>query len=56
VVVLQFYLGLSIPEIADTLGIPAGTVKSRLHYATVALRAALEADGRTAVANNGKTA
>lgn len=56
VVVLQFYLGLSIPEIAEMLGIPAGTVKSRLHYATVALRAALEADGRVPVASNGKTA
>src|SRR4051812_23988219 len=38
VVVLQFYVGLSVPEIAEALGIPAGTVKSRLHYATLALR------------------
>jgi DNA-directed RNA polymerase specialized sigma24 family protein len=28
------------------LGIPAGTAKSRLHYATSALRAALDADAR----------
>ena len=28
----------------DTLGIPVGTAKSRLHYATEALRRALEAD------------
>jgi RNA polymerase sigma-70 factor (ECF subfamily) len=55
VVVLHFYVGLPIPEIAETLGIPAGTVKSRLHYATAALRAALEADSRGA-ALNGRTA
>jgi DNA-directed RNA polymerase specialized sigma24 family protein len=30
-------------EIADTLGIPAGTARSRLHYATRALRTAVEA-------------
>jgi RNA polymerase sigma-70 factor, ECF subfamily len=46
--VLRHYLGLSLGEIADTLDIPLGTVKSRLHYATNALRAALEADARTA--------
>ena len=56
VIVLQFYLGLTVPEIAETLGIPGGTVKSRLHYATAALRAALDADARRPVAPNGKTA
>ncbi|MEO8571066.1 MAG: sigma factor-like helix-turn-helix DNA-binding protein [Chloroflexota bacterium] len=35
-------------EIAEELGVPLGTVKSRLHYATDALRAALDADARTA--------
>jgi len=56
VVVLHFYVGLPVPEIAETLGIPAGTVKSRLHYATETLRAALEADSRGTVATNGRTA
>jgi len=56
VVVLHFYVGLPVPEIADTLGIPTGTVKSRLHYATATLRAALEADARDAVAPTGRTA
>ena len=56
VVVLHFYIGLAVPEIAESLGIPSGTVKSRLHYATAALRAALEADSRGTVATNGKTA
>jgi RNA polymerase sigma-70 factor (ECF subfamily) len=47
VVVLHHYLGLTVPEIAKALGVPAGTAKSRLHYAAVTLRAALEADART---------
>ena len=56
VVVLHFYLGLPVPEIADTLGIPLGTAKSRLHYAIEALRAALEADARVPVARDGRIA
>ncbi|HYL40689.1 MAG TPA: sigma-70 family RNA polymerase sigma factor [Candidatus Binatus sp.] len=46
VFVFHHYLGLTLPEIADQLDLPIGTVKSRLHYATSALRAALEADLR----------
>ena len=49
--VLRHYLGLEPAEIADTLGIPAGTVRSRLHYAHRAMRAALEADERSAAAS-----
>jgi RNA polymerase sigma factor (sigma-70 family) len=57
VVVLHHYLGLTVPEVADTLGIPLGTAKSRLHYATETLRAALEADARGPVAaTNGRPA
>ena len=44
VFVLHHHLGLALTEIADTLGVPAGTARSRLHYATRALRAAIEAD------------
>lgn len=47
ILVLQHYVGLPLAEIADVLGIPVGTAGSRLHYATRALRAALEADART---------
>jgi len=47
VLVFHHYLELSLPEVADRLGIPIGTVKSRLHYAMTALRASLEADART---------
>lgn len=46
IVVLHHYLGMTTDEAARTIGIPAGTAKSRLHYATEALRAALEADAR----------
>jgi RNA polymerase sigma-70 factor (ECF subfamily) len=44
---LQYYLDLGLPEIADILGVPLGTVKSRSHAARQAMRAALEADART---------
>jgi RNA polymerase sigma-70 factor, ECF subfamily len=50
VFVLHHYVGLSLPEIADEIGVPLGTVKSRMHYATSALRAALDADARSVVA------
>jgi RNA polymerase sigma-70 factor (ECF subfamily) len=46
VLVLYHYLGLSAPEIADTLNLPGGTVKSRLHYAAQAMRAAVDAGSR----------
>lgn len=48
VLVLQHYLGLDHGSIADLLGIPVGTVKSRSHGARQALRGALEADARLA--------
>ena len=50
ILVLQHFAGLSLAEIADVLGIPVGTAGSRLHYATRALRAALEADSRSVAA------
>jgi RNA polymerase sigma-70 factor (ECF subfamily) len=46
VFVFHHYLGLTLIEVAAELGVPLGTVKSRLHYATNTLRAALEADLR----------
>jgi RNA polymerase sigma factor (sigma-70 family) len=52
-VVLRFYLDLSVPEVADALGVPVGTAKSRIHYAVESLRAALEADERATVAPSG---
>jgi RNA polymerase sigma-70 factor (ECF subfamily) len=47
ILVLQHVAGLSLAEIADLLGVPIGTAGSRLHYASRALRAAIEADGRS---------
>jgi RNA polymerase sigma-70 factor (ECF subfamily) len=46
VVVLHHYVGLPMPDVAAALGIPAGTEKSRYHYAMAALRAALDAQTR----------
>jgi RNA polymerase sigma-70 factor (ECF subfamily) len=43
VFVLHHYLGLPLVEVAELLGIPAGTARSRLHYATAGLRTALTA-------------
>jgi RNA polymerase sigma-70 factor (ECF subfamily) len=44
VFVLHHYLGLPLVEIAELLDIPAGTARSRLHYALAGLRDALVAD------------
>jgi RNA polymerase sigma-70 factor (ECF subfamily) len=41
VVVLHFFLGMSLPEAAATLGIPLGTAKSRLHRSLGLMRVAL---------------
>ena len=46
ILVLRHYAGFEPTEIADILGIPAGTARSRLHHAHRAMRAALEADAR----------
>ena len=52
VLVLQHYLDLTLPQIAGVLGVPIGTVRSRLHYARRAMRAALEADARAALSGS----
>ena len=45
--VLRHHLGWSVAEIAENLGVPTETIRSRLRYAASTLRAALEADART---------
>jgi RNA polymerase sigma-70 factor (ECF subfamily) len=50
VLVLYQYQGLSYPEIAVSLDIPLGTVKSRMHAALVLLRKILVHDGDEAAA------
>jgi RNA polymerase sigma-70 factor (ECF subfamily) len=47
VVVLHHLVGMPLQQVADTLDIRLGTVKSRLHRAMQELRAAIEADART---------
>lgn len=43
VVLLRFWQDRTVDDIADRVGIPAGTVKSRLHHALRSMRASLEA-------------
>ena len=49
VVVLHHYAGLPLADIAEILGVPYGTVGSRLHHATRALRAAIDAADRPVI-------
>ena len=49
VVVLHHYVDMPLDEVAEVLGVPIGTVRSRLFHAMRGLRAALEADARPAL-------
>ena len=49
VFVLHHYVGLPLVEIAELLEIPAGTARSRLHYALAGLRDALLAEAQPAL-------
>ena len=50
IIVLRFYLDLTLPEAAAALGIPLGTAKARLHRSLTAMRiAAGPEDGGTSV-------
>jgi RNA polymerase sigma-70 factor (ECF subfamily) len=44
VVVLHYFLGMPLPEVAATLGIPIGTAKSRHHRSLAEMRAVIAAD------------
>ena len=50
ILVLHHFEGYPPSEIAEILGIPPGTARSRLHHAHRAMRAALDADARLATA------
>jgi RNA polymerase sigma factor (sigma-70 family) len=56
VIVLHYYLGLTLDETGEALGVPPGTVRSRLHRATRALRAAIDADSRPMTSNERRLA
>ena len=53
VLVLHYYVDLPLAEAADVMGVPLGTMKSRLNRATSALRAALDAQDRASALTNG---
>jgi RNA polymerase sigma-70 factor (ECF subfamily) len=55
ILVLHHYLGLGLTEIGEVLDIPAGTARSRLHYAHRAMRALLEADARPNAVAGGRS-
>jgi RNA polymerase sigma-70 factor (ECF subfamily) len=44
IVVLHYFLGLPLTDVAVSLGIPVGTVKTRLHRALVDMRSEARAD------------
>ena len=41
VVVLHYFLGMPLPDVAAAVGIPLGTAKSRMHYALAAMKVAV---------------
>ena len=46
-VVLHYYLGMPLPDVAASLGIPLGTAKSRLHRSVEQLRTSVGLAGET---------
>ena len=50
VVVLHYFLGMPLPDVASSLGIPLGTAKSRLHRSIGVLRASVGAAEATDIA------
>src|SRR5215213_7663947 len=56
VFVLHHHVGLPLVAVAETLGIPDGTARSRLHYATRSLRAGFESAHAQAIQREGRLA
>jgi len=56
VVVLHFFLGMSLPEAASILGIPLGTAKSRLHRSLGLMRVAIADEVATPSLAKGQSA
>ena len=54
VVALRYFAGLTVPEVARTLGVREGTVKSRLHRALAILRQQLDESGLETPEPSGK--
>jgi RNA polymerase sigma factor (sigma-70 family) len=53
IVVLHYYLGMPLSDVAATLGVPIGTVKSRLHRALGEMRLAIDPEPSLAPATTG---
>ena len=51
--VLHFYQGLPLSETAEALGLPVGTVKTRLYRTTTQMRAILDAEARLSLTRGG---
>jgi RNA polymerase sigma factor (sigma-70 family) len=49
VIVLHYYLGMPLPDVAAALGIPLGTAKSRHHRSLALMRAAIDAEADAVV-------
>jgi RNA polymerase sigma-70 factor, ECF subfamily len=58
VVALHYLLGLPLREVADAIGIPLGTAKSRLHYSLETMRSGVirDADQPRSAARGGQVA
>ena len=56
IVVLHYYLGLPLTDVSAALGIPVGTVKSRLHRALGEMRIAIADDERMPTQMRGEPA
>ena len=56
VLVLHYHLDLPLAEAAEVMGMPLGTMKSRLNRATQALRAAVDAQERMSALPHGGNA
>ncbi|MBU7005891.1 RNA polymerase sigma factor [Phosphitispora fastidiosa] len=54
VIILHFYFGLKLQEVADSMGIPLGTCKSRLNYALNTLRKNLPQNEFSFLKNGGE--
>ena len=54
VVVMHYYLGMPLPEVASSLGIPIGTAKSRLHRAVEDMRSVVVGDEGSPIVVGGK--
>lgn len=53
-IVLHYHLGLPVKETSEILGIPVGTVKSRLSRTLAQMRATADADARATLATEGQ--